>query len=332
MRILAMVAAYPPGQNVGSWLMSHELLRVLVARGHEADVVLSAAEGEPYALDGVRVWPHQGKADPFRFLADADVILTHLGDAMRATTLGQMTGVPVVHVCHNTSSQTEASVRRGGASLLVFNSEQMAEHFADYRGRSIIVRPPVRREEYATTPGECVTLINLSEDKGAGMFYELAERLPDLQFLGVRGGYGPQVIRGLPNVEILEHTPADRMRDEVYARTRVLVMPSAHESWGRTGTEAMVSGIPVIASPTPGLRESLGDAGLFAPPGDPDAWEMELRRLLDKRRWNGASRRAKKRAAELDPTGDLEVWCAAVEDLARVPAKLRRQLSVPVPA
>jgi hypothetical protein len=327
MRILAMVAAYPPEQNVGSWLMTHELLRALVDRGHEADVVLSVAEGEPYVLDAVRVWPHRGKSDPFRFLADADVILTHLGDAMRATTLGQMTGVPVVQICHNTGGQTEASVRRGGASLLVFNSEQMAAHFAGYRGRSIIVRPPVRLAEYATSPGECITLINVSEDKGAATFYELAGRFPDLKFLGVQGGYGKQVLRKLPNVEILPHTPAGRMRDEVYARTRVLLMPSAHESWGRTAVEAMCAGIPVVATPTEGLKESLGSAGIFAPHDDLDAWEIEIRKLLDKRRWNAASRRAKKRAAELEPSEDLERWCAAVEDLARVPAKLRRQLA-----
>jgi glycosyltransferase involved in cell wall biosynthesis len=332
-RILAMVAAYPPAAGVGSWLMTHSLLRALVARGHEADVVLSIAEGPPYVLDGVRVWPHTGKSDPFRFLSDADVIVTHMGDAGRATTLGQMCGVPVIQICHNTGSQTASSLRRGGASLMVFNSRQMAAHFGDqHHGRSIIVHPPVDLAEYATTPGECITLINLSADKGADVFYRLAERFPDQRFLGVKGGYGKQVIEQAPNVEILDHVPADRMRDEVYARTRILLMPSAHESWGRTGIEAACSGIPVIAHPTEGLRESLGEAGTFADRGDLDTWETALKLLLDKRRWNGASRRAKKRAAELDPAADLERWCVAVEDLGRIPAKLRRQLPIPVPA
>jgi len=331
-RIMAMVAAYPPDQCVGSWMMTHNLLRALVARGHEADVVLSMADGKPYVLDGVRVWPHTGKADPFRFLGDADVIVTHMGDAGRATTLGQMCGVPVIQICHNTGSQSAASIRRGGASLMVFNSDQMAAHFGDHQGRSIIVHPPVDAAEYATVPGECITLINLSEDKGAGVFYRLAERFPDQRFLGVVGGYGKQIVRAGPNIEILDHVPGDRMRDEVYARTRILLMPSAQESWGRTGVEAACSGIPVVAHPVAGLRESLGGAGTFADRGDLDAWESAVRLLLDKRRWNGASRRAKKRAAELDPAADLERWCLAVQELGRIPAKLRRQLPVPVPA
>jgi hypothetical protein len=332
-RILVMVAAYPPGQCVGSWMMTHNLLRALVDRGHEANVVLSMTDGKPYVLDGVNVWPHTGKADPFRFLADADVIVTHMGDAGRATTLGQMCGVPVVQICHNTGSQTALSIRRGGASLLVFNSRQMAAHFeGHHHGQSIVVQPPVDPAEYATTPGECITLINLSSDKGAGVFYRLAERFPGQRFLGIVGGYGEQVIEAAPNVEILPHAPAEQMRERVYARTRILLMPSAHESWGRTGVEAMTSGIPVIAHPTEGLRESLGEAGVFADREDLDAWEAAVKLLLDKRRWNGASRRAKKRAKELDPVPDLERWCAAVEELGRIPAKLRRQLPVPVPA
>ena len=40
-------------------------------------------------------------------------------------------------------------------------------------------------------------------------------------------------------------------------------MPSRYESWGRVAVEAMSCGIPVIANPTPGLQESLADAGYF---------------------------------------------------------------------
>jgi glycosyltransferase involved in cell wall biosynthesis len=330
-RVMAMLAAYPPRQCVGSWMMTHGLLRALVARGHHVDVVLSSLDGEPYVLDGVHVWPHVDKSDPFRFLADADVIVAHLGGAGRATTLGQMTGVPVVHVCHNTSDQSAAMLRRGGAALTVFNSQQMAARFCGH-GPSVVVHPPVDVDAFPASAGDHITLINLSEDKGAATFYALAERMPDLPFLGVKGGYGQQAVRDLPNVEILDHVPADRMREEVYGRTRILLMPSASESWGMTGVEAMASGIPVVAHPTDGLKESLGDAGIFVDREDVDAWVAEINRLLDKRRWNGASRRAKKRAAELDPSPGLERWCAAVENLARVPARLRRQLPVPVPA
>lgn len=322
MRVMAMVPAYPPGQGVGSWIMTHNLLRPLAARGWQVDVVLTATSGEPYELDGVRVWPHTGKGDPFRFIDHADVVVAHAESAGRAAILGELRGVPVVQIAHNTSAFTESALRKQRpVSLTVFNSRHMADRFGAHCGRYIVVHPPVRPEEYATTPGDRITLVNLSEDKGAEVFYALAERFPDKPFLGVRGGYGPQVLpRGgddLPNVTILPHVPAGEMRDQVYARTRILLMPSAHESWGRVGIEAMCSGIPVIAHPTEGLRESLGDAGIFADRDDLDAWERELRRLLDGRRWRAASKRAQARASELDPQPDLDVWCRQIEQIAR---------------
>jgi glycosyltransferase involved in cell wall biosynthesis len=238
-----------------------------------------------------------------------------------------MTATPVVQVAHNTQGRALAAAHRGGAALLVVNSEQMAAQFADYSGRLLVVRPPVHATDYAATPagsGGAITLINLSADKGAETFYALADRFPDRRFLGVKGGYGEQMVRDAPNVEILAHVPARQMPDRVYGQTRILLMPSRHESWGRTAVEAMCSGIPVVAHPTDGLRESLGGAGIFADRADIDAWAAHVTRLSDGRAWRAASRKASKRAAELDPADDLVAWREAVEEVARahrIPAR-----------
>lgn len=322
MRVLALLTAYPPTHCAGSEVMVHALLRPLVARGHTVDVVLTRDRGNPYDLDGVHVHPRIDRRDPLRHSATADVIIGHLENAPRATALGHVNMVPSVQVCHNTNRHTDSYVR-AGADLFVFNSEHMAARYRSHRARSIIVRPPVDPIEYETTPGDRVTLVNLCQDKGAETFYALAERFPSAPFLGVEGAYGAQIHDILPNVEIIPHVPADRMRDEVYARTRVLLMPSAHESWGRAGVEAMCSGIPVIAAPTDGLREALGDAGHFADPDDLDAWEAHLRLLLDGRRWRAASRKAKTRARELDPAPDLARWVTEIETLGEVGRRAR---------
>lgn len=320
MRVLVMLPSYPPHQCIGSYVMTHTLLRALLDRGHQADVVLSETVGEPYELDGVRVWPHRHKADPFEHLDAANVLIAHAGASNRAAALSELHGVPLVLIAHDTSPHTAAVLAKRPAALTVYNSRHMADEFGPASGDSLIIRPPVRVEDYQTTPGDCVTLVNLSDDKGAAVFYALAERFPDVPFLGVEGGYGIQwTKRGpddLPNVDTLPHVPAGRMRDEVYARTRILLMPSAKETWGRVGVEAMCSGIPVIAHPTEGLRESLGDAGVFVDRGDLDGWAAALKGLLDKRRWPAASRRAKARAAEINPAAELGEWCAAMERLA----------------
>jgi glycosyltransferase involved in cell wall biosynthesis len=236
--------------------------------------------------------------------------------------LGRVWDIPVVVHVHSVNALTLATLRGHPCALTVVNSESMFTELAGHTGETMVVRPPVDSAEYATTPGDHVTLINLSRDKGAEVFYQLAERLPDRKFLAVQGGYGVQILDDLPNVTIVPHLPPERMRDEVYARTRVLLMPSAHESYGRVGVEAMCSGIPVIAHPTDGLRESLGDAGVFVDRDDIDGWENALRRLLDGRRWRHASARARRRVTELDPAADVADWCHRVEHLAAARSRL----------
>jgi glycosyltransferase involved in cell wall biosynthesis len=318
MRVLAMLHLFPPCHNAGAERMVLAMLRALVERGHEVDVLLSQKHPEitgPYELDGIRVHQHRGKEDVFAFLPDTDVIVTHLENTPRATALGESFRIPVAKVVHNTFAATRSQLQRG-VSLAVYNSQWMAEEFADVAVDSVVIRPPVSLAEYEATPGDHITLINLYEPKGSKVFYALAERFPQQKFMAVRGAYGHQDLRDLPNVEQVEHLDGDRMRDEVYARTRILLMPSEYESWGRAGVEAMCSGIPVIAHPTPGLRESLGDAGIFCDRRKIDDWETAINGLLKPRAYTVASKKAKARAAELDPAEDIEHWCAAMETLA----------------
>jgi len=157
-----------------------------------------------------------------------------------------------------------------------------------------------------------VTLVNLSEAKGVHVFYELARLMPDVEFLGVVGGYDDQIIERLPNVEIHPHTADPR---EFWAKTRLLLIPSSHESFGMVGIEAAVSGIPAIAHPTPGLLESLGDAGTFAHRTFLSDWQDAVQRLLQPEEWQAASKRARARAAELTTTEGLQRWVTAVEAL-----------------
>ena len=77
-------------------------------------------------------------------------------------------------------------------------------------------------------------------------------------------------------------------------------MPSLYESYGRTAVEAMCSGIPVIAAPTPGLKESLGDAGIFADVEKPQEWVEAIKKLDDPEEYKKASLKCLKRAEEVE--------------------------------
>ena len=198
----------------------------------------------------------------------------------------------------------------------MYNSEWLRDELRQYQPVPdwLVVRPPINADEYRTKPGTKVTLINLNADKGAHVFYEMARRLPHISFLGVIGAHGDQIIEHLPNVQIVMHVDPHGM-SRIYGQTRILLMPSIYESWGRVGVEAMASGIPVVANPTNGLTEALGDAGTYVPRDDPNGWQAAIERLSDGRVWNGASRKALKRSKELAIVrdSDLDTWCRAVE-------------------
>ncbi|WP_372344747.1 glycosyltransferase family 4 protein [Streptomyces sp. KL116D] len=329
LRIVARVHAMPPEHNAGAEHMLTVMLQALVERGHDVQVWLSQYGGlrEPYTYQGVQVIPQAARLDFAAVARRADILMSHLECVPTTASIARGFGRPMVVICHNDHRPTLRDMAAGGTALGVYNSQWMraeAELFlAEYPSavrpvREIIVRPPVHAERYATKPGGAITLINCSVDKGALLFGELARRMPDQQFLAVRGAYGEQVIPDLPNVEVVDHVAGEEMAARVYRQTRVLLMPSVYESWGRAGVEAMASGIPVLAHPTPGLCESLGDAGLFADRADPDAWQSMLERLLNEpAEYRLASKRARSRSAELDPRPDLEAWCAAVEEVAR---------------
>lgn len=310
MKIAASVPMYPPSSRVGAWLATHACLAGMVARGHEVDVVTYLDDGFAYVLDGVRV--HPGCA-LYEVALDADVIVSHLGDNQQASMWAKRNGKRSVRMVHGIPERHHVLAD----DLVVFNSQSLADAVG-WTGRSVVVHPPTDIEDVRTVPGELVTLVNLSPAKGGRLFWQLAKATPDVQFLGVRGGYGQQVSNKAKNVTVID--PQFDMVSAVYSRTRVLLMPSAAETWGMVGMEAMASGIPVVAHPTPGLLESLGDAGIFVDRDDLKGWQAAVRSLMLPSRWAEASAKARARADQFDAAAQLDRFAAAVEAIALVHA------------
>lgn len=304
-RCLVHVHLYPPAHCAGAEMMAHALGRHLAAAGWDVEVAAQHERTPVFEFDGLRVWG--GRRNLPQLYRWADVVVTHLDVTRQAAQLARTYGRALVHLVHNDRQLSTHRVRRQEAALVVANSEWIAGVLSRWPGPLEVLRPPVEYDAYRTTPGDRVTLVNLSEPKGAPLFYALAAACPHLEFLAVRGAYGVQVDppRSLGNLEVVENTPA--IVERVYARTRVLLMPSSYESWGRVAVEAMCSGIPVVAHPTPGLLESLSYAGTFVDRRDVSGW-LEALDYLNGPAWEHASAQASRRAAELEALrlGDLE--------------------------
>lgn len=59
-----------------------------------------------------------------------------------------------------------------------------------------------------------------------------------------------------------------------------VLVPSWAEGFGLPVLEAMTSGVPVLASDIPALREAGGDAAIYLPPADPRAWTAAIDRIV----------------------------------------------------
>ncbi len=308
MLVGAIVPLYPPHSLVGAWLATHEFLKALVDAGHEVQVcsLLSRIPTE-YVHEGVRVLPATQRKDLVR---RADVVVSHLGDTGQAHHRATGMGKPSVRMVHGGSPNLPGL---NGAAVAICNSQATADLLAPWSGRKVVCHPPTDPDLYRTKPGDSVTLVNLSADKGGEVFWHLAEMFPDQPFLGVHGHYGTPIAGSAPNVDLI--ASSSNMRDEVYARTRVLLMPSKHEAWGMTAVEAMVSGIPVLGSGVPGLVEAMGCAANVPDAPTIAGWADALERLLVPSNWKAASKLALKRSGQLDPAADKARFVSTIEGL-----------------
>lgn len=109
-------------------------------------------------------------------------------------------------------------------------------------------------------------------------------------------------------IRFLGHVPDDQVAD-FYASIDVLAFPSVNsfEAFGIVQVEALLSGVPVIASDLPGVRMPvrLTNGGILVPPGDASALARALKTLgdrgVDPSELRTASANAYPRADSFDP-------------------------------
>lgn len=179
-----------------------------------------------------------------------------------------------------------------------------------------------------------VTMINPCSLKGVEIFLEVVERFPDVAFATVPTWGASQALleqlRSRSNVQIL--APDDNV-ETIWQQTRVLLVPSQWpETFGYVVPEAMLRGIPVIASNVGGLPEAkLGveylvdvapgewrDGSFYCSPQRIDGWLDALERLLTSRQiYEDCSKRSRQAALEFIKTATVEVFETHLEDLAR---------------
>jgi glycosyltransferase involved in cell wall biosynthesis len=235
-------------------------------------------------------------------------------------------------------------VRRAAGVVAI--GRHMAGYIREHTGRdAAVIHPPLYGQPPYRNLGRFgegfVLMINPCVVKGTEIFLALAARFPEIPFAALRGWGTTRAdeaaLSAQPNCRLLENV-ADI--EEVLAQTRILLMPSIwYEGFGLIAMEAMLRGVPVIASDSGGLQECKAGTGFVIPvnpvPGyDPvcdethmprpkrveqeiDPWEDALRTLLsDRSAWETEARVSREAAlafvSRLDAR-DMERYLLALE-------------------
>lgn len=326
MRVLGFYRHAWPIQRGGSEVGAHRVLSWLADRGHEVSAIVTHQRAIP--TDGVQYVYGQRRA-LMNAWREADVVITHQAASGQAVELSEQYGPPVLHWSHNWRWFDALShILRPERDVVAWNSHAVADLNCDsWDGRSIVLHPPTFPDQYRRSTGKLVTQVNLNELKGGRVFWEVARAMPEVQFLAVVGGWLEQVDRhgvlhhphhavaplsksAYSNVEVIGTT--EDMVGDVWDRTRLLIIPTGlvndtqvGESWGLVAAEATCSGIPVIATRSPGMEELLDGTGfLIDDYDDADAWMHAIRTVDANHSMFAAD--ALERAKCLDPTDELE--------------------------
>lgn len=173
---------------------------------------------------------------------------------------------------------------------VVCSSAFLAREVSRVIGRPARVVYPASDWYFGTVgdPHGFVTMVNPHAVKGLETFLEIARRMRKQRFLlqeSWKLGDAALValrerLAALPNV-MFQHRVSD-MR-QVYARTRLLLVPSVwEEGFGMVAVEAQSCGIPVIASNRGGLPESVGEGGVLVDDfRNVDTWVVAIEAMLN---------------------------------------------------
>jgi len=275
----------------GEWYL-YRLCQHLIKLGHEIKCIAQC--GEPYEYGGIPVYP---QGDIQRILIDnndlfdwADVVFTQLIGTNYCYNKVRQHNKPSVFFSHNYGKHYFLNQKQA----VVYNSYAMGNLYPHHV--STILQPLVDYRDYKpSTEGKYIAIINCCELKGVRQFIQLAEMLPQYQFLGIKGNYGTQITPDMPNVTWMDNGVIP------WGEIKTLLVPSEIESWSQVATEAICNGIPVICSDLPGIRENLSYAGIYIDRKDVNSYAGQINELMSGNYYASYSKLSIQRAIELDP-------------------------------
>ena len=284
--VILMCDSFLPVTVAGSELSAYETIKYLRSRGHNVSIYVKTHKVLHY--DQFPIHKYDPNNDKCRGdIINTDVVLFQMSNGHESLDVVKLRNKMTYLFIHMVNSYDWLLQQKVGFPVTIIYNSHMTQDtlptlYDNMRMVPYVDTSKLRLNTQFTMQNDVVTLINCNQNKGGEILLEIAKKMPDVQFLGIRGGYSNQIIEKSVTKNL---TYMDNQKDinVVLRKTGILIMPSKNETWGRTAVEAMASGIPVIHSDAPGLVECVGGAGIQCDRNDIDAWCQSIRRILGDR-------------------------------------------------
>ena len=324
----------------GAFLHDIDLGTELQKRGHQVVFLTIKIPKEGYSGGYYRGFRFMHYTAASSFLDTSDVwICPHspiLPNVRKLNSKGY--NRPIIATCHfdgNYTAITGNSDTKWVEMLLFINRIMEPNYRKNINPwpRQIIktesIRPLMHREKIEITEpfeGEYITLVNANQNKGVQQFLELARKMPERKFLGVLPYYGELQVPLAPSN--VTWVPFDDDVRTILKRTRILLMPSYYESFGRIAVEAMLNGIPVLYSKpnknsvypggsTEGLDDWIQPAGIACNRDDIEEWKTAIESLDDSDAYATRSQESKDHIESMDIFNEATRIAGLVEEFSR---------------
>jgi glycosyltransferase involved in cell wall biosynthesis len=340
----------------GAFLHDIDLAIELQSRGHQVVFLTILVPKVGYGGGTYRGFRFLHYTAASSFLETSDIFITPhspiLPDIRKINSRGYSR--PIMATCHfdgNYNAIRESGPKATWSELLCFVNSVMEKSYRKnitpwprQITQTEVVRPILHRNKIVIEDafqGDCITLINANLNKGQVQFLALARRMPNQKFLGILPYYGePGVAQSPPNVEWI---PFQEDIRSVLRRTRILVMPSYYESFGRVAVEAMANGIPVLYSKpikssihlggsTEGMQTWIQPAGIACERDAVEEWAEAIHMLEDPEVYSAKAIECRQHIEDLQVFGEASRIATLVESFSRANPVVVKVAAPPAPA
>ncbi len=269
-------------------------LRHLAGQDHVCRAVTPTPAGDDVAKDrvvdgiAIRSVPHLQRhpgvlAEEIRAFAP-DWVLVSSEDVAQVLVRAAAQAAPgrMVYLAHtpqflpfgreswNPDETAAAAIRRAAGVVVI--GQHMAGYVRTYLGvEAAVIHPPIYGRppyrQFGRFGSGVVLMVNPCAVKGISIFLALADRFPAIEFAALKGwgttAQDREALTRRPNVRLLSTVPDI---ESALGEARLLLMPSLwYEGFGLIAMEAMLRGLPVIASDAGGLEEAKRGTGYVVP-------------------------------------------------------------------